>query len=221
MSMPQSAGVSAKTFGHFTLHYRAGDGERVCDLFIALGLRVEDLGPARNGDRLFKVVIDSRGRADDGAFFVSSAARHQLDLETALATLANADAIKTYRAAGLAEPQAGSHVGVSYDALETLEEAVRAVEALAATPDFSGRVKVTRMKAKVGLDPAVDERMAASPVFRPSDREAFGDRYVQVFIHTDLVAGGPLTFGQMIELNYVFPSSSVGYASVKVYESEG
>lgn len=206
-----------KYLGHLALHYRAGDGERVVQLFRSLGLRVEDLGPARNGDRFLKVIVDTDAPHGDGYFFAATAAPAQLAFEDAL-TASGGAALEAYRSARLADPESSFHIGVRYQSLEALERAVHAVEAMAGEPDLQKRISVVRMKAPAGRSPEVDARMAASPVFKPDDREAFSPGGVQVFIQTDIVAGGLLAIGQTIELDYVFPGRHPGYPPVKVYE---
>jgi hypothetical protein len=207
-----------KALGHLALHYRAGDGDLVVRLFRGLGLRVEDLGPARNGDRFFRVVIDPA--SEDGFFFVAAAAPAQLAFEAALQGGCDAAALKAYRRSRVTDPEAGFHIGVRYDSLEELEAAVLAVEAaLRDEPRLQDRLSVTRFRARAGQDAEVDARMAASPALRPDDREAFGDRVVQVFVNTDVVAGGLLTLGQTFELDYVFPGRGEAYPPVKVYDS--
>jgi hypothetical protein len=108
---------------------------------------------------------------------------------------------------------------VRYDSLEALERAVLALEAsLKNEPRLAQRMAITRFKSRAGQDPAVDARMAASPVLQADDREAFGDKIVQVFINTDVVAGGLLSVGQIFELDYIFPDRPAPHPPVKVYE---
>jgi hypothetical protein len=117
------------------------------------------------------------------------------------------------------DPESGFHIGVRYDSLDALEHAVLAVQAaIANEPRLAGRMSVTRFRARAGQDPAVDARMAASPVLQADDREAFGDKVVQVFVNTDVVAGGLLSLGQTFELDYEFPGRPPSYPPVRVYE---
>ena len=67
-----------------------------------------------------------------------------------------------------------------------------------------GRVELTKYRARPDLDPAVDERMAASPLFTGDEHHAFADYWIQCFVKTDLFGYGILAFGQTIELDYVF-----------------
>jgi hypothetical protein len=100
-------------------------------------------------------------------------------------------------------PESAPHVGLKYASLDDLEQAVQAVEAHTAPGGpLEGAVTVTRFRARPGLDPDVDARMAASPVFTDDDRPAFGDHIVQVFVRTTLF--GALTSATTIELDYAF-----------------
>ena len=67
-----------------------------------------------------------------------------------------------------------------------------------------GRVELTKYRARPDLDPAVDERMAASPMFTGDEPQAFANFWIQCFVKTDLFGYGILAFGQTIELDYVF-----------------
>jgi len=215
---------TAKTLGHLALHYRAGDGDLVVRLFSGLGLRVEDLAPGRNGDRFFKIVLDPG--VEDGFFFAATAAPAQLAFEDAMTEACRARdgaaALAAYRASRVSDPEAGFHIAVRYDSLEALERAVLSMEtARSDEPRLAGRLALTRFKARAGQDLDVDARMAASPAFRPDDREAFGDKVVQVFLNTDVVAGGLLSLGQTFELTYHFPGRPPAHPPVRVYEAPG
>jgi hypothetical protein len=215
-------GNRTKALGHLALHYKAGDGDLVLRLFRSLGLRVEDLGPARNGDRFFKVVVDSSSAEGDGFFYVATVAPYQVAFEQALNSAFSADkdaqALAAYRTARSTDPEAGFHIGVRYEGLDALEQAVLAIEAaMREEPRLAGRIGVTRLKAPAGKNAEIDARMSRAPVFKADDREAFGEGGVQVFIQTDLVAGGLLALGQTFELDYLFPGRATR-EPVKVYE---
>ena len=80
----------------------------------------------------------------------------------------------------------------SVPSLEELEQIVLRVQRLAESdPELKGRIKVTLNRARPGT-PEVDARMDASPVFAGVTRHTYGPNGVQVFVETDLLAGGPL-----------------------------
>ncbi|HEV7385105.1 MAG TPA: hypothetical protein VGN89_09515, partial [Phenylobacterium sp.] len=99
---------------HLAMHYRPGDSERIANLLVAMGLLVEDLGPARNGDRLFKVYVQKE--RDDGYFFVTSAANPQLEFEATLAAACSVS-LEAYREARRFEPESSFHVAIRYESL--------------------------------------------------------------------------------------------------------
>ena len=216
MSAVQPASDHAKALNHLALHYRPGDSDRIVRLFRTLGLRVEDLGPGRNGDRSLRVVIDAS--RPDGFFFVSTATPAQLQFEATLEE-ACGGALGAYRQTRQSDPEAGFHIAVRYDSLEAVEQAIVGLRAvIAEEPGLAERLSVIAMKAHSSDNPAIAERMASSPVFGPEDREAFGEGIVQVFVSTDLVAGGLLSVGQTIELDYIFPGRRASFAPVRVYD---
>jgi hypothetical protein len=89
--------------------------------------------------------------------------------------------------------------------LEQLEAMVQRIQKLAAEdPELKDRVKLTLNRAKPGT-PEVDARMDASPVFGDVTRYTYGRNGVQVFVETDLIAGGPLGDNWVFEFDYVFP----------------
>jgi hypothetical protein len=213
-----SAGASGKMLNHLALHYRPGDSDQVVRLFTTMGLTVEDLGPARNGDRLLKVYIQSP--REDGFFFVTSATKAQLDFEAGLMR-ACSTALATYNERRQSDPESSFHIAVRYESLEALERAVAGLQAAAADPELAGRLTVIPMKARKGDVPAIAERMTSSPVFRSVARESFDPAIVQVFVQTDLVAGGLLAVGQTFELDYIFLDRVAPYVPVRVYEGLG
>ena len=228
MGAKESSRGKPKALGHLALHYRPGDSALVVRLFRSLGLRVEDFGAALEGllvqdpepsplvDRGYRVFINSEGQ--DGFFFAVTATSAQLALEDALIAAPPA-ALEDYRKARAVDPEASFHIGIRYESLEQVEHAIETLEAaLAEDNAMANRVTIARFKAHSSLDPAVAERMAASPVFRPDDRDAFVENAVQVFIQTDIAAGGLLCLGQTIELDYVFPVAAPHFPPVAVFE---
>ena len=95
-------------------------------------------------------------------------------------------------------------MGLKYESLDDLEAAIHAIVGHSAPGGpLEGRVTVTRYRARPGLDPDTDARIAASTVFTDDDRTAFGDHIVQIFVRTSLF--GALTSASTIELDYAFP----------------
>jgi len=228
MNANESSRGEPKALGHLALHYRPGDSALVVRLFCSLGLRVEDFGASLEGllvqdpepspavDRGFRVFINSEGQ--DGFFFAVTATSAQLAVEDALIAAPPA-ALEAYKRARRLNPEASFHVSIRYETLEQVEHAIETLEAaIAEEPGMAGRVTITRFKAHSSLDPSVAERMAASRVFGPDDRDAFVENVVQVFIQTDIAAGGLLCIGQTIELDYVFPVDVPRYAPVETFE---
>ena len=129
---------------------------------------------------------------EENLFFVVPTSYEQRALEASMTTVDTTEFLASKRA----NPESASHVALAYRDLETLEQAVRAVREL-------DRVNIRVFRAKRGHDD-VDARMDGSDVFGGVDDEAFVDRTVQVFVHTDLVSTSLLCLGQTIELDYVF-----------------
>ncbi len=203
----------ARTFGHMAFNFRPGEGPAAAKFFELIGCRVHDNGPVNAGGSLYTVIIDpDTATFADNMLFLSPAAEAQLAFEAAMVESLGFDQpsehpqLTAYRAMKLKEPEMFFHGALRYRSLSTLEAAVTAVAAAAETdPDLQGRLSITRFRAPSGVDPRIDSRIAASTVFRVDDRPSFVPGGVQVFVHTDLFAGGLLAFGQSIELDFIFP----------------
>jgi len=106
-----------------------------------------------------------------------------------------------------------------YGSLEAMEAAVEAVQAeCRRDPGFGRRVQIHLLRAKRGVEEAIDARMDASPVFASAQRSCFVDYGVQAFLRTDLMAGSLFTFGHTIELDYVFTPRQAAEAGRAVAE---
>ena len=113
--------------------------------------------------------------------------------------------LTAYRQMRYDKPESIAHIGIRYKTFEEVEQAILALEK-AAQPggEFEGRIEIAKFRARPGLDPAIDQRMAESPIFDETAKPAFANYWVQCFVKTDLLAHGLLALGQTIELDYVF-----------------
>lgn len=202
-----------RAFGHLAFNYRPGEGPLTVRFFEALGCRVEDSGPVNEDGHLYTVLIEPETASFvDNIFYLSPVRPEQWAFEQRLAerlSLGSAredECFSAFRALKAHEPEMFFHAALRYASLEKLESAILALEDLAATKSAAkGRISVVRFLPRSTIDPQINARIAASPIFKPGDRPSFGDFAVQVFVHTDLFAGELLSFGQTIELDYVFP----------------
>jgi hypothetical protein len=183
----------ARSLGHVALGIGPGDGPAAAELLRALGLDVTDNGLSKMGEPWYTALVDpTTFEGLENLFFVVPTSHEQRALEAKMTAV---DATE-FVASKLANPESASHVALAYRDLETLEAVVRAAREL-------DRVSVRIFRARRG-DPAIDARMDTSDVFAPVHEEAFVDRTIQVFLHTDLVSTSLLCLGQTIELDYVF-----------------
>ena len=184
----------ARSLGHVALGIGPGDGPAAAELLRALGLEVTDNGPSKMGDPWYTALVDTDTfEGLENLFFVVPTSIEQRAFEEALSAVDASEFVASKRA----NPESASHVALAYRDLETLEAAVRAVREL-------DRVSVRVFRARRG-DAQIDARMDESDVFGEVAEEAFVDRTIQVFVHTDLVSTSLLCLGQTIELDYVFP----------------
>jgi hypothetical protein len=202
---------SGSALGHMALHYGPGDEQPARRMLELIGCTLVDNGPKPGSDGFCTVLID-QGSANyaDNIMFLSRISDGQLKLEEAITAGLNAapkgedDAVAAYRDKTLASPEIISHIGIRYSSFAALEEAIGALEE-AAKPggELEGRIQVTK-HIRLGLDPAIDERIAASPVFANDTQPAFADYWLQCFVRTDLCGFGILAFGHTFELDFVF-----------------
>jgi hypothetical protein len=202
---------TSSAIGHMALHYGPGDERPARRLLEIIGCTLVDNGPKPGSDGFCTVLVD-QGSANyaDNIMFLSRVSDGQLELEQAITTglgvgtPSEDGALAAYRAKTLVSPEIISHIGIRYRSFEALEEAIGALEE-AAKPggELDGRVKVTK-HIRLGLDPAIDDRIAASPVFADDVLPAYADYWLQCFVRTDLCGFGILAFGHTFELDFVF-----------------
>ncbi len=205
---------TATSLGHLALHFRPGERELATRFFQLLGARIQEFPNKFSDEPLYLVAMDSAepDRANNIIFLIGMKPAQQ-ELEAVIG-----DAL----GAGTAEPhpalqkfldqraqwlESYLHFGLHFSELDELEAAVlRLREEMAANPAFGARIQDFQVLKARGEqeDPAIDERMAASPVFSQAEKFAYGRHGVQVHIRTDLFAHGLALFGSVVELDYVF-----------------
>jgi hypothetical protein len=210
-----AAGAAASTgtqLGHLALHYLPGDEQAARLLLQHLGCTLIDNGPKPGEDGFCTVLVDG-GRANyaDNIMFLSRAGDAQLALESAIRESLGMDgddphpSVSAFRDRRGAAPESASHIGLRFDTLDAIEDALLAIERDAQPGGpFEGRVEVTKYPPRGGVDEAIDARIAASPLFDGTQPPSFAKDWVQCFVKTDLFGYGILAFGQTIELDYVF-----------------
>jgi hypothetical protein len=215
MGEPQSQGdpmEQLRTIGHLALHYGPGDQQGARRLLELCGCTLMDNGPSPGNDGFCTVLLDGTTASHaENLMFLSPVGKAQLDLEEAIAKGLRIGSDDEDPAAALFtqfkydKPESSAHIGIRYASFESLEDTVMALEK-AAKPggELAGRLEITKFKAPPGLDPEVDRRIAASPIFTEDTLPSFAKWWVQIFVRTNLFAHGLLSFGQTIELDYVF-----------------
>ena len=201
-----------RTIGHLALHYGPGDQQGARRLLELCGCTLMDNGPSPGNDGFCSVLLDGTTASHaENLMFLSPVGKAQLDLEQAIAKGLRIGTDDEDPAAALFtqfkydKPESSAHIGIRYASFESLEDTVMALEK-AAKPggELAGRLEITKFKAPPGLDPDVDRRIAASPIFTEDTLPSFAKWWVQIFVRTNLFAHGLLSFGQTIELDYVF-----------------
>ena len=215
MGKPHSQGEpmeQLRTIGHLALHYGPGDQQGARRLLELCGCTLMDNGPSPGNDGFCSVLLDGTTASHaENLMFLSPVGKAQLDLEQAIAKGLRIGTDDEDPAAALFtqfkydKPESSAHIGIRYASFESLEDTVMALEK-AAKPggELAGRLEITKFKAPPGLDPEVDRRIAASPIFTEDTLPSFAKWWVQIFVRTNLFAHGLLSFGQTIELDYVF-----------------
>ena len=201
-----------RTIGHLALHYGPGDQQGARRLLELCGCTLVDNGPSPGNDGFCTVLVDDTTASHaENLMFLSPVGQAQLELEQAIAkglrigTDDEDPAAKIFKQSKRDQPESSAHIGFRFGSFEALEDTVIALEK-AAKPggELAGRLEITKFKAPPGLDPEVDRRIASSPIFTDDALPSFAKWWVQIFVRTDLFAHGLLSFGQTIELDYVF-----------------
>jgi hypothetical protein len=204
------------TLGHAALHYpRAEDGPLAARLLQHLGFAVREEIPLPDGSRFYHFLVDPDATNNgDGILYLSPLRRSHAWLYDAIREalhIGGGDehpAVAKVRASEQSDPEAGFHIGFLLQSLEILEARILAAQDwVARTPELAGRVQFVFNRAKPG-DAEIDARMDASPLFAEAVRHTYGRNGVQAFVRTDLLIGGPLGDGVVLEFDYVFPGRS-------------
>ncbi len=214
MTFPSDASRQAKrTLGHMALNYRVPEeGPLAARLMQRLGFSVVKEFPLPHGGRFYQLVVDDKASNNgDGIIYMAPVPEPERALYAAVhealgvGTGLEHPGVAALRATQAADPEAGFHVGILYDSLEAIEEAMLTLQDWADNdPDFKGRLTLLCNRSRRGT-PAVDERLDASPVFATTPRFTYGRHAVQAFVETDIFASGPLGRSLVLELDYVFP----------------
>jgi hypothetical protein len=203
----------SRTYGHLAVHYRKpAEGALAARLLREIGFTECYSMAQPDGNAFYHFVIDEQAnRGADRIFYLlcmpEVLRRLYEEMHSALkvGTPEERAAVTELRAAQAADPEFNFHAAIVFPSLEELEEKVLHLQKLAVEdPELKDRIKITLNRAKPGT-PAVDARMDASPVFARVDRYTYGRNGVQVFVETDLIAGGPLGDNWVFEFDYVFP----------------
>ncbi|HXY95286.1 MAG TPA: hypothetical protein VEP49_22700 [Acidimicrobiia bacterium] len=203
---------TTRALGHLALYYAPGDMDASRRLLEDLGCTLVENGPAPGKDGFCTVLVDGDSPTyADNILFLAPLTPTQQELERAIREEFSFGAgapdgpATAFTDMKRHSPETASHFAIRYRDLEALEQVLAAVEADAAEGGpLHGRIELTKYRARPGLDPAVDARMATSPAFTGDESTAFANYWIQCFVKTDLFGYGILAFGQTIELDYVF-----------------
>jgi hypothetical protein len=179
---------TTQQLNHIEMVYRPGERDLATRVFELLGMRVIDNG----GEWLFALVDPSIGDARNNACYASEMTPQQWILEQSLtAAMSLGDspvgtAAQVYADTVRAEPQHSFHFGIRYDERETFDATLDRFRAADDDPDLAGRATLLG-------------------VYDPKEPGAYAPGMYQAFVRTDVVAGGLLALGQLIELQWHLP----------------
>ena len=168
---------------HVELLYRPGERMLAKKFFELLGCAVVD-----QDGTFFTAFIEPLAARDyaNNVVYASEIRADQWTLEQEIAIEAAATC-QLLRVVTRREPQRSTHFGFRVRDREGLYELVAGVkEAAVCDPELCGRV-------------------AIDAVFVPGEPGAIAPNMIQVFVWTDVVAAGMLTFGQHIEVQWHLP----------------
>lgn len=208
-----NAQSKSKTFGHLAVHYRKPEeGDLAARLLREIGFTECYSMAQPDGNTFYHFVIDEQANhGTDRIFYllcmpeVMRKVYAEIGERLKLGTGDESAAVKALREAQAQDPEFGFHAAVLTHSLEALEDMVLRLQSLSENDlELKDRIKVTVNRARPGT-PEIDKRMDASPVFGDVDRYTYGPNGVQIFVETDLLAGGPLGDNWVFEFDYVFP----------------
>ena len=179
---------TTQQLNHIEMVYRPGERDLATRVFELLGMRVVDNG----GEWLFALVDPSIGDARNNACYASEMTPAQWALEQSLTSAmatGNTEvgtAAQVYADTVQAEPQHSFHFGIRYHERETFDATLDRFRNADDDPDLTGRATL------LGL-------------YDPRKPGAYAPGMFQAFVRTDVVAGGLLALGQLIELQWHLP----------------
>lgn len=203
----------SKTYGHLAVHYRnPNEGPLAARLLREIGFTECYSMQQPDGNTFYHFVIDEQAdRGTDRILYllcmpeVIRSVYAEIAERLGAGTQDESAALTALREAQAHDPEFGFHAAIVMPSLEDLEDMVLRLKRLAdADPELRNHIKITINRARPGT-PEVDARMDVSPVFADVARYTYGPNGVQVFVETDLLAGGPLGDNWVFEFDYVFP----------------
>jgi hypothetical protein len=208
----------ARNLAHVALVYRPGDGPAAAELLGLFAFELVDMGPHRETDEhWYSVFVDAGSTFEDNLVYLIPASPAQLALESHIARTRGADpeldaAWSAFDGFSAGDPERSFHFGFTYGSFDELETAARAVLAAGAPGgSLAGRVwKRNVFRPTPGFDPAIDERLAGSPLVADDDRRCLAPNGFQLWFGTDLLASNLLAVGQVLEMDHVFPRHPAG-----------
>jgi hypothetical protein len=203
--MTNSEARRSRLMGHLALFYRPEHEHAARVLLTDMGCQLIDNGWAPGQDGFCTALLDGPSATHiDNQVYLARMHDEQATIEAALdETLDQLGLGDSWRDTSDA-PEIRPHFGIRFTTMQELEESMLAIEAHAAPGGpLDGHVRIRKFRARPGLDPGTDARMASSPLFCGDESPGFADHLVQCFVRTDLF--GNLTSAGLIELDHAFP----------------
>ena len=182
---------TAQRLNHVEMVYRPGERHLATRVFELLGMRVVDNG----GEWLFALVDPSVGDASNNACYASEVTPEQWTLEQTLASaMASGDS-----------PGGRTRRG----RIPTRCRPSRSTRSTSGSATSTGRTSTRPSTASrtAATDPDLAGHAALLGIYDPSEPGAYALGMFQAFVRTDVVAGGLLALGQLIELQWHLPNS--------------
>jgi hypothetical protein len=188
-----------RQLNHVEMVYRPGERELAGRVFELLGMSVVDHG----GEWMFAHVDPAGADVANNACYASQVTPAQWRLEQSLTAAmdhaaddADGDgevgsAARDYVERVRSEPQRSYHFGIRFLERNDFDDTLDRVRAAASDPDLAGRVTL------LGL-------------YDPSEPGTLAPGMFQAFVRTDVVAGGLLALGQIVELQWHLPKRASG-----------